>query len=704
MRFDKSMRYSCAVKIASRVCFTSHLKAYTFLTFAFAVQGRIQIENGALIITNLNLTDSGIYQCIAENKHGTIYSSADLRVVASAPDFSKSPMKKLIQLLIGSTAHFDCKPKSSPKATTTWKKGGELLQENERISLLKDGGLRIANVSKSDAGSYTCLAENQFGKASSSTSLLVTEPTRITLAPSNMDVSVGESVILPCQVQHDPLLDISFTWYFNSALTDFRKDASHFERVGGSASGDLMIRNIQLKHSGKYVCMVKTEVDSVSSAADLIVRGSPGPPERVKVDEITATTARLTWHEGLDNHSPIASYTIQARTPFSVGWQRVTTVPDVIDGKTFTATAVDLNPWVEYEFRIVASNKIGGGEPSLPSEKVRTEEAVPEVPPSEVSGGGGSRSELVITWDPVPEELQNGEGFGYVVAFRPLGVTTWIQTVVTSPDTPRYVFRNESILPFSPYEVKVGVYNNKGEGPFSPVTTVYSAEEEPTIAPSGVSANSLSSSVIEVSWVSIPWKMSSGRLLGYEVRYWNNGGKEQSSNRIKAIGNETSVRITDLMSNLVYYTAVRAYNSAGAGPFSATVNATTKKTPPSQPPGNVVWNVTDSRVMLNWEQVHAMENESEVIGYKILYRTSSQNELSVLMTNRTSAELLLPLNDDYIIEVKAVTDGGDGISSEQIKIPKLASMDARGSGAAVLNGLSSCMSITLYFIFKVVLC
>lgn len=40
-----------------------------------------------------------------------------------------------------------------------------------------------------------------------------------------------------------------------------------------SASGDLMIRNIQLKHSGKYVCMVKTEVDSVASAADLIVRG-----------------------------------------------------------------------------------------------------------------------------------------------------------------------------------------------------------------------------------------------------------------------------------------------------------------------------------------------------------------------------------------------------------------------------------------------
>lgn len=39
-----------------------------------------------------------------------------------------------------------------------------------------------------------------------------------------------------------------------------------------------MVRNIQLKHSGKYVCMVHTEVDTVSAAADLIVRGTPVPP------------------------------------------------------------------------------------------------------------------------------------------------------------------------------------------------------------------------------------------------------------------------------------------------------------------------------------------------------------------------------------------------------------------------------------------
>ncbi|XP_016057938.1 PREDICTED: contactin-3 [Miniopterus natalensis] len=663
---------------------------------ALALEERVQLENGALTIANLSVGDSGMFQCVAENKHGLAYSSAELRVLASAPDFSEAPMKKLVRAQVGSEVGLDCRPRASPRAAASWKRGEAAVRDSGRISFLKDGGLKIANVTKADAGTYTCFAENQFGRANDSTHLVVTEPTRITVAPSSLDVAVGESVILPCQVRHDPLLDIAFAWYFNGVLTDFQRDGSHLEKAGGSSSGDLMIRNIQLKHSGRYVCVVQSGVDSVSSAADLVVRGSPGPPQNVKVNEITDTTAQLSWTEGTDNHSPVTSYSVQARTPFSVGWQTATTVPEVIDGSTRTATVVELNPWVEYEFRVVASNRIGGGEPSLPSEKVRTEEAVPEVPPSEVSGGGGSRSELVITWDPVPEELQNGEGFGYVVAFRPLGVTTWIQTVVTSPDAPRYVFRNESIVPFSLYEVKVGVYNNKGEGPFSPVTTVFSAEEEPMVAPSRVSASSLSSSEIEVSWSVIPWKLSNGHLLGYEVRYWSSG-EEGSPRRVTVAAGETSAQLRGLRSHLLYHAAVRAYNSAGAGPFSATVNATTKKTPPSRPPGNVVWNATDTKVLLSWERVRALENESEVTGYKVFYRTSGQDKAQVLSTNRTSAELRLPVKEGYIVHVRATTAGGDGTSSEPVRIPRITSSGARGSTPATLHArpVTTCLPAVL---------
>lgn len=53
--------------------------------------------------------------------------------------------------------------------------------------------------------------------------------------------------------------------------------------------------------------------------------GPPSPPESVTVEEVTDSTAQLAWSPGRDNGSPIASYVIQTRTPFTVGWQRVNT-------------------------------------------------------------------------------------------------------------------------------------------------------------------------------------------------------------------------------------------------------------------------------------------------------------------------------------------------------------------------------------------
>nr|XP_016847148.1 PREDICTED: contactin-4 isoform X3 [Anolis carolinensis] len=615
-------------------------------------QERIQIEHGTLTITNVSLSDTGMYQCVAENRYGAIYISAELSVIAVGPDFSKNYLKRLTLVKVGGDATIECKPKASPRPTFTWKKGKEILRENERYTIMEDGTLKIINVTKADAGSYTCIATNHFGVASSTGNLVIKDPTRFMVAPTSMDVTAGESILLPCQQD---------------------------------SAGDLMIRSIQLNHAGKYVCMVQTSVDKLSAAADLIVRGPPGPPEAVTIDEITDTTAQVSWRPGPDNRSPITTYVVQARTPFSVGWQAVNTVPEVIDGNTFTATVVGLNPWVEYEFRVVAASLIGIGEPSKPSEKRRTEEALPEVTPANVSGGGGTKSELVITWETVPEELQNGGGFGYVVAFRPVGTISWMQTVVASPDASKYVFRNESLPPFSPYEVKVGVYNNRGEGPFSHVTVVYSADEEPNKAPTSIFARSMSASEVEVFWSMLPETQSKGRIQGYEVRYWQHGDKEEQAGRMKTMTNQTFARISNLKGNALYHLAVKAYNTAGMGPSSAVVNVTTKKPPPSQPPGNIIWNSSDSKIILNWDQVKAQNNESEVKGYKVFYRWNKQSSTSIIETNKTSVELSLPFDEDYIIEIKPFSDGGDGNSSEEIRIPKISNAYARGSSASTSN-------------------
>ncbi|NXX49456.1 CNTN4 protein, partial [Tricholaema leucomelas] len=299
----------------------------------------------------------------------------------------------------------------------------------------------------------------------------------------------------------------------------------------------------------------------------------------------------------------------------------------------------------------------------------------------------------------VPEELQNGGGFGYVVAFRPFGTISWMQTVVASPDAARYVFRNESLPPFSPYEVKVGVYNNKGEGSFSPVTVVYSAEEEPTKAPTTVLARSLSASDVEVSWAP-PWESQhKGRIQGYEVRCWRHDEKEENAKRIRTVGNQTSTRVSNLRGNALYHLAVRAYNTAGTGPSSAAVNVTTRK--PRECPWG--WGLCPggrremNSSVLRAEDVLAISTSSSLsLSLQVLYRWNKQSSTSVIETNRTSVELSLPFEEDYIIEIKPFSDGGDGSSSEQIRIPKISNAYARGSGsstssACTLSAISTIM-------------
>uniref|UniRef100_A0A4W6FYD7 Contactin 3b n=1 Tax=Lates calcarifer TaxID=8187 RepID=A0A4W6FYD7_LATCA len=623
-------------------------------------EGRVQIENGALSIAALNLSDSGMYQCVAENKHGIIYSSAQLMVLASPPSFSKSPLRALVKARSGSEVTLECKPQASPPAISLWKKGNEIL-----ITLLPNGTLKIANVTRRDAASYTCIAKNQFGTA---------KPTRITMRPTNMEIIVGESIVLPCQIACDPALDVSFSWAFNGQLIDFQRDSDHFER---SISGDLMIRNIQLNHGGKYVCVIDTDVESLSTSAILVVKGPPGPPDKVSVEEITDSTAQLSWTPGRDNGSPITGYIIQARTPFTVGWQAVDTVPEVVNGNMLTATVVGLNAWVEYEFRVVARNIVGLGEPSPASAKTRTEDAIPDTAPTDVGGGGGTKSELVITWEPVPEELQNGEGFGYIIAFRPVGTVTWTRAVISNIGVARYVFRNDTIPPFSPFDVKVGAYNNRGEGPFSSIATVYSAEEVPSVAPKRVRARSVSAAQIEVIWEALP--AIPERVLGYEVVYWEDDTKPDTVGKVRISGNYTLVNITGLKANTVYYLSVAAFNTAGPGPQSAPINTTTKKPPPDRAPLNIQWTMIGSTLTLHWDPVVAMETESKVTGYLV-------GPSLLILTNKTTVALSLSANDNYLIQIKAMSEGGEGVGSEPIHIHKL-SMGARGSGASCLSPL-----------------
>uniref|UniRef100_A0A8B9HTL9 Contactin-5 n=1 Tax=Astyanax mexicanus TaxID=7994 RepID=A0A8B9HTL9_ASTMX len=627
-------------------------------------QNRVEMLNGELIIHRVQQADSGMYQCVAENKYGAIYSSAELKILASAPMFNTNTVT--IIATMGKDVSLECRPRASPKPRITWNKGDRRVQASRRIMLLRNNTLRIINSSRADEGSYVCQADNQFGSAEMTTTLLVKEAMKVELSPKRVEVTVGESVVLSCKATHDPSLDVNFLWLLNNQPLNAQQGGGHFEYIRTSSTADLMIRSILLKHAGKYGCRVQTTADTVLAEAELLVRGPPGPPGVVIVEEITDTTATLSWSHGVDNHSPITTYNLQARSPFSLGWQTVKTDPEPVTGDMESAMAIELNPWVEYEFRVVATNSIGTGDPSAPSRAVRTKEAVPSVAPTNVSGGNGRRHELVVSWEPVSEEFQNGEGFGYIVAFRANGTRGWKEKMVTSADSTTYKYRDETFPPLTPFEVKVGVYNNKGDGPFSKVVTVFSAEGEPREAPTEVKASAMSSSEIKVIWMAP--NPGPGRPQGYEVSYWKDMEQEESGKKKRTVGNETAMLLSGLDGNTVYLITVKGFNSIGQGPPSAAIRVNTKKNPPSLPPGNVMWIQEGNNVSLSWDPVKAMENESDVIGYKVSLRQEGRGHSQVMRTPNSAAVLVLPEGGTYIIVVRAVSEGGEGAASSEIRV------------------------------------
>ncbi|MEQ2309240.1 Contactin-1 [Ameca splendens] len=129
---------------------------------------------GELKFSSLTFDDSGMYQCIAENYWGIKYANAELRVVAWAPTFELNPVKYHLLGAKDGRVVIECKPRAAPKPRYTWTKGKEVLFNTSRVSVMPDGSLEIRNATKNDEGFYTCLAENDRGKANSSGYLIIT--------------------------------------------------------------------------------------------------------------------------------------------------------------------------------------------------------------------------------------------------------------------------------------------------------------------------------------------------------------------------------------------------------------------------------------------------------------------------------------------------------------------------------------------------
>lgn len=69
---------------------------------------------------------------------------------------------------------------------------------------------------------------------------------------------------------------------------------------------------------------------------------------------------------------------------------------------------------------------------------------------------------------------------------------------------------------------------------------------------------------------------------------------------------------------------------------------------------------------------HTLLSSFALCFLQVMYSQDKHSRPNVVETNNTSLELSLPVNQGYVIQIKPFSEGGEGISSRQITIPKIA--------------------------------
>ncbi|XP_078797612.1 neuronal cell adhesion molecule a isoform X9 [Oryzias latipes] len=586
-----------------------------------------KVDEDTVIISNVQIGSSAVYQCNASNEFGYVMANAFVSVLAEPPKML-TPPNQVYQVITNRPAFLDCSSFGSPIPTISWFKDGRISIENgDQYVIHENGTLEIMVAQVLNTGKYTCVATNNLGMRENSVNLEVKEPTRILEQPKYKVVQRGMSARFDCKVKHDKSLIPIMTW-----LKD-RGELPDDERFEVD-SDSLTIKNVVEGDEGTYTCMMKTSLDQDSASAVLTVvestptpgifYGKPDPPTDLELTDQAERSVQLTWTPGDENNSPILSFLVQYEDSLHHKglWVNLTEV----DGSK-TTTQLELSPYVYYSFRVLARNNVGYSEPSNPSSQYRTNPAAPDENPSNVQGVGTKPDNMVISWMPLTGYQANGPGLKYKVHWkrRDMDESWSSQNVVDKSQlvvdgTPTYV----------PYEIKVQALNDYGNGPDPEIAIGYSGEDVPLSAPEKVQVRVQDGTLAEVHWKPVNASSVRGQLQGYKVTYQKLrgllGGEEEGQQREKVIvfsGDQSHGQIPDLQPFSIYRLSIKVLNNKGEGPSSSNQTFETPEGVPGPPSFlNVISPGLDS-LSLEWGP--PVNNNGRLTGYTLRYQPVNQS-------------------------------------------------------------------------------
>ncbi|XP_036200311.1 neurofascin isoform X4 [Myotis myotis] len=600
-----------------------------------------EVAGDTIIFRDTQISSRAVYQCNTSNEHGYLLANAFVSVL-DVPPRMMSPRNQLIRVILYNRTRLDCPFFGSPIPTLRWFKNGQGSNlDGGNYHVYENGSLEIKMIRKEDQGIYTCVATNILGKAENQVRLEVKDPTRIFRMPEDQVVKRGTTVQLECRVKHDPSLKLTVSW-----LKD--DQPLYIGNRMKKEDDSLTIFGVAERDQGSYTCVASTELDQDLAKAYLTVladqttptnrlaalpKGRPDRPRDLELTDLAERSVRLTWIPGDDNNSPITDYVVQfEEDQFQPGvWHDHSKFPGSVN-----SAVLQLSPYVNYQFRVIAVNEVGSSHPSLPSERYRTSGAPPESNPSDVKGEGTRKNNMEITWTPMNATSAFGPNLRYIVKWRRKETReTWNNATVWGS---RYVVGQTPV--YVPYEIRVQAENDFGKGPEPDTVIGYSGEDYPRAAPTDVKIRVLNSTAINLQWNRVYSDTVQGQLREYRAYYWRESSLLKSlwvSQKRQQAGFPGD-RLRGVVSRLFPYSNYKlemvVVNGRGDGPRSETKEFTTPEGVPSAPRRFRVRQPNLQTINLEWD--HPEHPNGILTGYSLRYLPFNGTKLGKQMVENFS--------------------------------------------------------------------
>src|SRR2546426_932858 len=525
--------------------------------------------------TGLTHTTTYTYRVSAINSIGTgspssTASATTLAVAPSSPTGLAATAVASSQISLSWTAPAD----NGGSAVTGYK-----------IERTTDGGttwsILVANTGStattySDTGlahtttyTYRVSAINSVGTGSASNSA---SATTLAVAPSS-PTGLAATAVSSSQ--------ISLSWSVpadngGSPLTGYKVERS----TDGGTTWTILVANTGsaataysdtgLTHTTTYTYRVSainsvgtSSTSSTAPATTLAV--APSTPTGLTATTVSASQISLSWSAPADNGgSAISGYKVERSTDGGTTWSTI--VPN--SGSASTAYSdTGLAHGVTYAYKVSAVNSVGTSSPSNTASA--TTLAVAPSTPTGLTATTVSSSQVSLTWT-APADNGGSAVTGYNIERSTNGGST-LSTLVANTGSTATTYSDTRLTHTTTYAYRGSAINSIGlcSPSSTPSATTLAVAPSP---PTGLTATSVSSSQINLSWTA-PTDNGGSAITGYKIERSTDGGTTWSTLVANTGSAATSYSDTGLTRSTTYAYRVYAINSVGTSSPSSTSSA-----------------------------------------------------------------------------------------------------------------------------------